>query len=80
MFGRTVGGELYSSLVRTVWGECIWIKGTRTKRYSIDRLNRSYGCVQVEGSWSIGLHRSGIFCFQNIRLLAWSVGLSIDDL
>ena len=24
----------------------IWIKGTRTKRYSMDRLNRSYGCVQ----------------------------------
>ena len=46
MFGRTVGGELYSSLVRTVWGECIWIKGTRPKRYSMDRLNRSYGCVQ----------------------------------
>ena len=24
----------------------IWIKGTRTKRYSMDRLNRSYGCAQ----------------------------------
>ena len=42
MFGRTGGRELYGSLVRTVWGECILIDRTRTKRYSMDRLNRGY--------------------------------------
>ena len=46
MFGRTGGRELYGSLVGTVWGECILINRTRTKRYSMDRLNRSYGCAQ----------------------------------
>ena len=54
MFGRTVGGELYSSLVRVVWGECIWIKGARTKRYSMDRLMLDEDRKDMCGSHSGG--------------------------
>ena len=42
--------------------------------------SRQFVSMGTRWMHSIGLHRSGIFCLQNIRLLAWSVGLSIDVL